>query len=49
MKNMVYRRRTISIPKELDDWVRDNHINLSRLTQDAIRKQINRTGKPSKP
>jgi len=35
---------TISMPQELLDWVRDNHISLSSLVQEEIKKLMDNQG-----
>ncbi|BAP85242.1 antitoxin HicB [Paucilactobacillus hokkaidonensis JCM 18461] len=31
-------RRNISIPEYLNDWAKDNNVNVSRITTDALKK-----------
>jgi post-segregation antitoxin (ccd killing protein) len=35
-------RKNVSITKQQAQWLRENHINLSRLLQDAIAEEIKR-------
>lgn len=42
---MHMKRKTISLPDELADYVDENHINLSRFVQDKLRETINTSNK----
>ncbi len=33
-------RKSISIPKEQDEWIKENNISLSKLVQEKIEKEM---------
>lgn len=37
----MYKKKTITIKKEHEDWIEKNNINLSRFVQMCIQKKIN--------
>jgi hypothetical protein len=37
---MVYEIKSISINKSQSEWIRKNHISLSKLVQDIIEKEM---------
>ena len=40
MYNMEYIKKTITITKEQNEWVKENCINLSRLVQKELNKKM---------
>ncbi len=40
MYNMEYIKKTITITKEQDEWIKEDCINLSRLVQKELNKKM---------
>lgn len=42
---MEYIKKTLTIKEKQDKWIKDNHINFSRLVQDLLDKEIRKSRK----
>ena len=40
----MMHRRNVTITEEQDEWIRENHINLSSLVRECIEKQRQESG-----